>query len=89
MKKAIQSISWGMISEGIFYGILSMLVAEERVLSIPMLVSWGFLLVYLASRCASHYFPKIAKTLAQIAKPYRIFAWFLIVVATMIASAAD
>lgn len=89
MRKVIRAISWGMISEGTFYGFLSMLVAEERVLNLAMPVSWFFFLVYLMCRCAKHYFPKAEERLVRVAVPCWIVAWFLITAATLVSSMAD
>lgn len=84
-----KGVSWRIISEGTFYGFLSMLVAEERVLPRPVPVSWLFFLTYLICRCTTHYRPESAETLRQISRPCRIFAWILISGAMMIASVSQ
>lgn len=84
-----RGISWRIFAEGTSYGFFSLLIAEERVLSRAMLASWMLFLIYLICRCSSHYFPNHANQLHRIGKPCRIAAWFLIVLATVIAGAGS
>jgi hypothetical protein len=79
-------VSWPIMFEGIFFGFLSMLVAEEPVLNWMIPTSWLFFVIYLTCRCRAHYLQAPSKQLDGIRRIFRIWAWILISGATVVST---